>query len=55
LQNYSAFKVLNAFGKDFQSKLDAAVGDGYEFVQFVDVTNDSFLILGHPARSSPTN
>jgi hypothetical protein len=51
-QKYSAFKVLNAFGKDLQSKLDTALRDGYEFVEFVGVTNDNFVILGHPAQPS---
>lgn len=54
-QNYSAFKVLNAFGRDLQSKLDAAVRDRYEFVQFVGVTNDNFVVLGHPAQSPAPN
>lgn len=48
---YAAFKVLNAFGRDLQPTLDAALRDGYEFVEFVGVMNDNFVILGHPAQS----
>jgi hypothetical protein len=49
---HTAFKVLNAFGRDLQPTLDAALGDGYEFVEFVGVMNENFVILGHQAQSS---
>ena len=49
---YAAFKVLNAFGRDLQPTLDAALREGYEFVEFVGVMNENFVILGRQAQSS---
>ena len=52
---YASFKVLNAFGKDLQPMLDGALKEGYEFVQFVGVMNENFVILGHRAQPSATH
>ena len=49
---HTAFKVLNAIGKDSQPTLDTVLRDGYEFVEFVGLMNANFVILGHPAQSS---
>jgi hypothetical protein len=43
---------VSAFGKDSQPTLAAALQDGYEFVAFVGLLNDSLVILGHPESST---
>ena len=50
--SYSAFKVLAAFAKDSQAGLDAAVSDGYRFVEFVSVMDGNFIVLGRPAQAA---
>ncbi len=43
---YSAYRVLDAFGRDHQSRLDSALKEGYEFLEFVSLATDNFIILG---------
>lgn len=47
---FSGFKVLNAFGKDQQAKIGAAIQDDYEFMELVGLMNENFVILGRQTK-----